>query len=209
MAGKNTDRNPVGIRHYMKCEEEQFRLFIAVDLDNKTKKRLEDAIDSLRHVRSRVSWVDASRMHLTLVFLGSTPAEKLDRVKNSINRSVSNTAPFECRVNGLGFFGSPRSPRVIWAGLAGEIDSLRRIRSNLETELTKAEIGFDRKDFRPHLTLGRIKSRKGAQELVEQTHKMEGLVLGVLKVDSVTLFESRPGPEGVVHLARHRALLSG
>ncbi len=191
----------------MKCEPGQLRLFIAVELDNKVKNKLEETIESLRRTRARVKWVDSSRMHLTLVFLGNTPEEKLDLVKSSIDRSVSREAAFECKVKGLGFFGSPRSPRIVWAGLSGQIDSLRRIRSSVESELTQAGIDFDRKDFRPHLTLGRVKSSKGARELAAQIEKMEGLELGVLKVNSLVLFESRQGTEGVVHLARRQVVL--
>ncbi len=193
----------------MKCETNELRLFIAVDLDDKNRRKLEGAIEDLRHIPARVKWVDPSRMHLTLVFIGSTPTENLGQVKDAVSRSVKDMAPFECSLKGLGFFGSPRSPRVIWAGLAGETDPLRRIRGNLEGELTKAEVDFDRKDFRPHLTLGRVKSRKGTQELVERIQKMADLDLGVLQVDSVTLFESRLEPGGAVHLARHEAPLSG
>ncbi len=205
--GKNADLHPAGIRSYMKCEPGRLRLFIAVELDNKVKKKLEETIDNLRRTRARVKWVDSSRMHLTLVFLGNTPEGKLDLVKASIDRSVSSEAAFACKVKGLGFFGSPRSPRVVWAGLSEQVDSLRRIRSSIESELTKAGIDFDRKDFKPHLTLGRVKSSKGARELAAQIEKMESLELGILKVDSLVLFESRQGTEGVVHLARHQAAL--
>ena len=40
-------------------------------------------------------------------------------------------APFTCRIEGLGHFGSPRAPRVIWAGVSAGSESLTRLQAGI------------------------------------------------------------------------------
>ena len=62
---------------------------------------------------------------------------------NPHKRAVSECAGFELYTERIGFFGSPRNPRVIWLGLKKSIE-LQRLAVALENSLDKA--GFGRSD---------------------------------------------------------------
>jgi len=101
----------------------------------------------------------------------------------------------------MGAFPHLKNPRVIWVGLVNGSQILTSLQKEIETELEK--IGFQPEDrpFHPHLTLGRMKSSRGKDELVErmEKHKEEGF--GDLQVERVILFKSDLKPSGPIYTA--------
>jgi 2'-5' RNA ligase len=124
--------------------------------------------NQLRGVDAQVSWVKPSNVHLTLKFLGGVPSHKIGAVSQATERASSDTAVFEVEVAGAGCFPSPRSPRVLWVGLADVPEPLVNIYKKLEEEL--ASLGFEREKrrFAPHLTIGRLRSPRNGAELAQK-----------------------------------------
>ena len=104
----------------------------------------------------------------------------------------------------MGSFPHLRRPRVIWIGLEPDDDHLAALYSSLEESLQ--EIGFPRekRGFRPHLTLGRVRSGRGKGSLVEAIESNAEVDLGYLRIDEVTLFESDLTPQGAIYTALGR-----
>jgi len=133
------------------------RTFIALDLSEAARAALRSELRRLAQALPDVRFVDPGSLHLTLAFLGELDDATLAAVIALAGEVARHVAPFELALAGLGVFGPPTAPRVIWAGVGGETRPLlalqRRLAAGLEAE------GFPREQrpFSPHLTLARLK----------------------------------------------------
>ncbi len=172
------------------------RLFAAITIPARERKRLFKAAASLREAGLPVRWVDVDAIHLTLKFLGEVPKDRVDRVRASLAAVAAKSRPFEVGLGGFGAFPSLRKPRVIWAG-AYASPELRCLKHDLEWEF--AELGYEReaRAFHPHLTLGRARPEAAAGDFRDLEELVEPLKYqGTLTVNSVVLLRSTPGPQG-------------
>lgn len=99
----------------------------------------------------------AESLHLTLIFLGERPAAQVDAIVAHAGIACAAQAPFTVRVAGMGCFPSPSRPRVLWAGLTGEIAALKALQRGMLDALVGAGLAAADERFDPHLTLGRVR----------------------------------------------------
>jgi 2'-5' RNA ligase len=59
---------------------------------------------------------------------------------------------------GLGTFGPPAAPRVVWAGVGGDLPALVALQERLAGALEARGFPREARPFAPHLTLARLKS---------------------------------------------------
>ena len=89
------------------------RTFIAIEIPESIKSRIERLQEPLRQIEAKVSWTKPSNIHLTLKFLGGVEASRIEQVSRAVERAAREIAPFEVEVGGTGCFPSPRSPRYV------------------------------------------------------------------------------------------------
>ena len=79
----------------------------------------------------------------------------------------------------------------------------------IETQLEK--IGFQPEDrpFHPHLTLGRMKSSRGKEELVGRMERHKEEEFGDFQVERVILFKSDLRPSGPIYTLLKEIKLGG
>ena len=97
--------------------DDVIRSFIAIEISDEVRVGLRALQQNLKKVGARVGWVAPENIHLTVVFLGDVFRSQVERLANVLDDAAAQTNAFRYEVAGSGFFGSPRSPRVIWAGL--------------------------------------------------------------------------------------------
>ena len=180
------------------------RTFIAVELDEAIRERLAAAQERLRGAGPKVKWVRPERMHLTLKFLGEIDPETVDAVADAMVAAVEGVAPFEFAVAGIGAFPPRGAPRVVWAGVDDAAGGLTRLHKGLERELRKLGFPREKRAFRPHLTLGRVKERRGSERLRAQMAADAGAAFGLQRVEELVLFESVLSPQGPTYTAQRR-----
>lgn len=186
---------------------ETVRAFIAVDIGDDIRSRLDELQRRLKKVHANVRWVKPHGMHLTLVFLGDVPIDQLDTVKVALEQACRGQAPFALKASGTGFFGKPKYPRVIWAGVT-DSPSLEALQRHIVEQLHGADLAFDNKPFSPHLTLGRIKGiDQHTAPLLQKVEKFREADLGTACIDQVDLMQSELGPHGAKHALLHRVEL--
>src|SRR5215207_3529075 len=100
------------------------RTFICIEIPGSVKERIGALQQSLRGIDAQASWVKPENIHLTLKFLGDVDSSRLGRVRDAVERASGSGSRFQVTVGGAGCFPSPRSPRVLWVGLAGMPDEL-------------------------------------------------------------------------------------
>ena len=134
------------------------RLFVALDLAEEIRERIDQFIEQMRPLAPAVRWVSAESLHVTLKFIGELPDGKVKEVETALAQ-VSG-AGFPVSFRDCGFFPSAKSARVFWVGIeAGP--QLGKLAADIESALEPLGIGREKRGFNPHLTLARFKGGSG------------------------------------------------
>ena len=183
------------------------RTFIAIELPSEIKAALASLQTELRRAGADVSWTRPENIHLTLKFLGEVDERRIGEVEKVCVASAEEFQSFTLRLNETGVFPNARQPRILWAGLAGEIEKTVEMRKRLDDGLSL--IGFEReeKDFRPHLTIGRVKSNSKIRELLALAGASQVPALSFV-VTEIVLMKSELHPAGARYTPVARVSLS-
>jgi 2'-5' RNA ligase len=117
--------------------------------------------------------------------------------------------PFSLKVRGVGAFPNLKNPRVIWMGLMEGREVLVSIQKKIETQLEKAGFQPEDRPFHPHLTLGRMKSSRGKEELMGRMEKYKEEEFGDFQVEKVILLKSDLRPTGPIYTSLRELKLGG
>ena len=181
------------------------RAFAAIELPTVVKEQLATLVDKLHEARLHgIRWGNPWSMHLTLKFLGNVPVESVPEIQHAMDALAQKQCPFTLQVHQLGGFPTIQNPRVIWAGLAGDVEALIQFQDRLEKEALVLGFPLGDRTFTPHLTLGRVRDRLSPQELDRLALEVSAINLPEMafNVTSVTLMQSILLPSG----AEYRAL---
>ena len=146
---------------------ETWRTFIALPLPADWQCALAAVIGQLSQaapegMRRGMRWTAPGNIHLTLRFLGDTDPAAVPEIMARLRQARPGSAAPELSLCGLGTFPAGREARVIWAGLAGDLERLAELRRAAESVAVSLGWPAERRPFRPHLTLGR--RRDGASD---------------------------------------------
>ena len=140
--------------------QSRLRLFVALDLPAEAKAALAATMGQLQSViPAGVRWVNPEGIHLTLKFLGDTEAGWVTPLLAALRETAAagDSTPFPLHLDGLGVFPNYREPRGIYAGVDGDMDSLTQAQWRVEQAITQLGFPREKRPFRPHLTLGRVR----------------------------------------------------
>lgn len=171
------------------------RAFIAVELDPEIKRTLQAFVTVLRSTRGDVRWVRPDGLHLTLKFLGEIDEAGAQRVGTVLADLAGRHGPFPLGFRGTGVFPGERDPRVLWVG-ASAGPGLAVFQDELDGVLEAEGFERERREFKPHLTLGRVKGPGRIREVMAELDRRRGETFGEMTARRVALFESRLRPEG-------------
>ena len=180
--------------------KDDIRAFLAIKLPDDVTAALAHLADQV--ARAGVSGLKPVRpenMHLTLKFFGSVTPRQVESIIDAVTHTVKPIRPFTLRLGGVGAYPNGRSPRVLWAGLDGDVAPLRDLHRRIEAALAQIAIEPDSRELRPHLTIARMSDRayrvdrrRAAQALFSAEFR-SGLPL---PVDRVSLIRSILLPQG-------------
>ena len=180
---------------------ETLRLFVALELPDPLLEALLGVQERLRAAAPprAVRWSAAAGIHLTLKFLGETPAARQEAIVEALRRAAVGHGPLELRAEGLGCFPNPSRPRVIWVGLGGDLPARAARQEAVEAAL--GPLGFPRegRPFSPHLTLGRVRREAYAADVKALGKLMANTTAGEVgrwRADSLSLMHSELRPDG-------------
>lgn len=154
----------------------------------------------------RITWASGHNLHLTLKFFGGTNEEKIPAIEKAMNLGSAGVPSFDICFNKIGIFGSSYNPKVIWLG-AETNPALNQLFSQLKTEFEKSGFAYDRQNFVPHLTLGRIREISDKtifQQVIGGYHEAFYLEQ---KIGSVQLYESVLTPKGPIYKILYTTVL--
>jgi RNA 2',3'-cyclic 3'-phosphodiesterase len=173
------------------------RLFVAVDPPRSAREHLQRSVAPLRDAPGAPRWAAPERWHLTLLFLGAVPEERVGPLTAAAGTVVSGASAMELRLAGAGRFGSVRRPQVFWAGLDGDVPALVELAARLADAARDLGLPIEDRTFRPHLTLGRWPPRRPADGTLPEL--LAGYVGPAWPVTEVRLVESHLGGKATRH----------
>lgn len=192
----------------MPCPDEVWRLFIAIDVPAPLQPRLSRLQEQIRRTGAHVSCLPVEHMHLTLVFLGDTFASRVADLRVAMDAAALAVPPFSIRLSGIGAFGSPRAPRVVWVG-AGPPEPLAVLQRNLSERITSLGFAVEDRPFHPHVTLARVRSARNVSALTSWIDSVVYEAVGDWRAEKIRLYRShldRPRP---TYTVLHAAELKG
>lgn len=185
------------------------RTFIAFEIDPFNQKYLANLKDRLDWGNASIKWVKADNIHLTLKFLGDISQSQVDLIKGTFPRLFTGFKPVAAEITRLGAFPNSKHPKILWAGLTGEIEAISIIVVRLEQELELLGFPKEQKMFSSHITIGRVRPENKSNKIGEtlQSFKIEPVLRQNL--DTITFYESTLTPQGPVYVPLAKAALPG
>jgi 2'-5' RNA ligase len=172
-------------------------MFCAVELPANIRKRIEEHIERLRLAvpASQPSWSRVDNIHLTLKFFGNVDTRRVGLISAALSHALSESSPFKVSIAGTGAFPGLSHPRVLWIGVNDSSNRLVQLHKRVDEECAKEGFEKEARDYRPHLTIARIRKPEGARELAEanQTFGFEEMQM---PVDELLLFRSELSSKG-------------
>ena len=123
-----------------------------------------EATSPLRDVAPTLSWVDETRLHLTLKFLGEGADEVVPALSRSLDEVAGHHRQFAMQLGEVGAFPNFRRARVVWMGIERD-PRLELLHHDVEVACEKHGFEIEGRAFRPHLTIARVRDRAELDEL--------------------------------------------
>ena len=164
--------------------------------------------ENITRLGAEVNWVEAENLHVTLLFLGEVDERDVPKVCAAVSQCCKQHAGFTLSVESVRCFGSPRRPRTIWAGVGDGAAELTALHDDLEPPLL--ELGCYRREarpFTPHITLGRVKSERGGDQLAAGLLKYADWHAGDVEVREVLVMSSELTSKGPIYCVLSRGRL--
>ena len=176
------------------------RAFLAIELPPDIKDLIEDIKERLMPALKGIRWARPEGMHLTLKFFGDVSQGDVACISEVVEKNVIDIAPMELNAGLPGGFPSLKRPRVLWLDIGGDTQRLEALQAEIEGDLKECGFPGEKRAFKPHLTLGRARSRggiiSGSEDVITKTwepgtHRFD--------VRELILFESELKPGGAVY----------
>ena len=182
----------------------ELRLFLALELPPEVRDSLEQIQRGLKRTGADVRWVRIGSIHLTLKFLGPVEPERVEEIAAAASGAAAGAGPLTLSPSSAGFFPGARSPRVVWAGLWGDLEELLSLARGLEQALVPLGFAAEKRGFSPHLTLGRVRSSRNKRDLIEAVLDLADWRGPEFQARELILFKSDLKPSGAVYTALGR-----
>jgi 2'-5' RNA ligase len=168
-----------------------YRLFVALPLPADLKRICQERISQLHSNLPMHKWVHRDDLHITLQFLGDVPVEQLVTLHEALPAAAAAVRPFTLTLGGLGWFGPPASPSVLWSSIQGETETLSELHKSVEA--VTAPLGFtpEERPYKPHLTLARRYAGNTAFTVQQLDDAVSGWPQLEWTVQELVLYRSR------------------
>ena len=154
-------------------------------------------------------WSNPQDLHLTLNFLGDVPDDKLPRICEIMRETLAQHPPFSFELCGLGAFPKPTRPKIVWVGVGNGRSPLSKIFYDLADSLDELRLDRDRKGFRPHITIGRIRpAERWPDSMIEHLSEENEVSIGSVSVEEILLYSSHQEKSETVHTVMDRVSLA-
>ncbi len=144
----------------MPASDETWRCFVAVPIPEELRSALAQAVAAWRGMPGApdLRWTGPDGWHVTLAFLGPVSPERVPGLSRAVGAAVRPFQPFTVPTGGLGAFPRAGAAMTAWYGVGDPDGALAALAAAVSAAVLPAG---DTMRFRPHLTLGRSRVRRG------------------------------------------------
>ena len=165
-----------------------FRLFVAIPLPQEIRTQLSLLGAGLPGAK----WVDADSLHLSLRFIGEVGGDLAEDIDAALQQV--DAPAFDLSLSGIDCFESSGKVHTLWAGINKQ-PLLAHLRDKVESALVRAGCEPERRKFKPHITLARLRGNTDGGRLGAFFQRYNHITFGPFPVESFTLFRSHLGGE--------------
>jgi 2'-5' RNA ligase len=169
------------------------RTFVAVPLPAPVRAALGDLCARMKAAGLRGRWVPAENIHLTLAFLGETPAAAVPRIDAALVRAAAGAETFDLTPAGLGVFPGLRRARVLWVGFQGGLEPLAALTTAVGEAISPLGFPPPRSQSVGHLTLARARDLFDPALLASVLDQHRTFSGPAFRVDHIVLYRSELG----------------
>jgi 2'-5' RNA ligase len=180
------------------------RLFLAGVVPEAIQETLHTQLEPVRAATPQARWLPPRSLHLTLVFLGSVPDPSVPALRESFAGVCGRHRAMSLTFSGVETFGPSRSPRVLAATLAGEVEALQALIVDARRAAEALVQLEPERPFRPHLTVARARSTHGDLLLGRCRAALGHALDGAFVLRDVALMRSDTLATGAVHTELER-----
>lgn len=175
------------------------RAFVAFKLPEHIIDHTAALQNQLKARGLKLRWVKPQNLHLTIKFLGDIPETDVHNIGVAIDQAFGNQPPLEMTLQGMGVFPGIRRPRVLWVGFGGQVQSLKQLHGKLEDELERIGFHRDKRGFKAHLTIARIKGAIVPELLLEAIKEVGNFPPLSFSTRKIVLYKSDLRPQGAIY----------
>ncbi|WP_338789847.1 RNA 2',3'-cyclic phosphodiesterase [Bernardetia sp. MNP-M8] len=180
------------------------RLFIAIPLPEFLKDALQECqewLSSYPEMKEIKDWIEISKMHITLHFLGDVSHQKISQIQEIVSQ-IAKQAPLTLTMKDIGTFEKNELPYVLWVGILKN-EALSDLYEKLAQKLEEIDIEIENtnvENYNPHVTLAYIRTDDETKKAMkERLQKIIVGEIGVWESNKIELLSSTPTREGSVY----------
>ena len=167
------------------------RLFIAIPIEENIKSLLIENTKLPKFYRI----TKRENLHITILFLGDTDENQIPQINSILQKATQKEKAFNLSIDSFGQFPEKGLPRIIFVtgseGCQKLINFANLIRDDLKT------IGFyDDKDFKYHITVGRLDEKEKISGYVSISNLK---INANINVNKVILYKSDLTQQGPIY----------
>ena len=133
------------------------RLFVALKIPDEVKEKIFNNCYAVAENPSEYRWETKDKFHLTLKFIGEVKEELLPLILDELE-FVRNYSSFHCSISKFSFFFRYNEAKILWCNFETD-ESIISLVDELNQRLQKYDIEVEKRKFKGHLTLLRIKEK--------------------------------------------------
>ncbi|MBN1932151.1 MAG: RNA 2',3'-cyclic phosphodiesterase [Desulfobacterales bacterium] len=175
------------------------RTFIAIELPQNILASIFKVQEGIRGYGFKLRWVPPQNVHLTLKFLGYISNTDVKKIGEAMVESIEGHFPIQLAAKGIGIFPGIKRPRVLWVGMIGQVDLLSKLQKNIDEKLEMVGFQPEKRTFRGHLTIARVKGKIDPGKLHDAIKQFEGFETEEFVADKIILFKSELKSSGAVY----------
>ena len=176
------------------------RIFTAIDISDEAREKVSVYIESLRRDFQdlRVGWEKSEKLHLTLKFFGDVYENELENVQKIAENTASQMSSFKLKISSNGVFPNLSKTKILWLGLEDESDCLKKTNEIFEKECEKFGFAKENRNFKPHLTIARLREPEKSKKLAE-IHLQNEFPPIEFSAESLVIYESKLLSNGSIY----------
>ncbi len=155
------------------------RLFIAINFEERIKDEIQSIAKEVKESSIKGKFVNKEHIHLTLEFLGDIHSNRVEEIKDIMNKIEFE--PFTMELENIGFF-KRRDGNIYWLGIKHS-EKLLELQSRLHRLLLEKGFKLEDRAYKPHITLGRRVNVKDDFDMENLSNSVQDISIFVDKID--------------------------